>query len=53
MAEYTLIILLFKTYMCSKCYQNQPDVARMKPSIDSNQHLLLKTKEPNEVFCCL
>lgn len=39
--------------MRSKCYQNQPDVARMKPSIDSNQHLLLKTKEPNEVFCCL
>lgn len=39
--------------MRSKCYLSQSDVARMKPSIDSNQHLLLKTKEPDNVFCCL
>lgn len=32
--------------MFSQCYQNQPDVASMKPSIDSNHHLLLETKEP-------
>ena len=39
--------------MRSKCYLSQSDVARMKASIDSNQHLLPKTKEPNEVFCFL
>ena len=32
--------------MRSKCYLSQSDIARMKASIDSNQHLLLETKEP-------
>ncbi len=34
--------------MRSKCYLSQSDVARMKASIDSNHHLLLETKEPDE-----